>query len=58
MFQRVLVEEWATWVPFISFFLIAGVFTAVTIRAIRIGKPDRERLASMPLEDPENQPHP
>ncbi len=58
MFQRVLVEEWATWVPFISFFLIAGVFAAVTIRAIRIGKPDRERLASMPLEDPQPPEHP
>lgn len=58
MFQRVLVEEWATWVPIISFFLIAGVFTAVTIRAVRIGKPDRERLASLPLEEPQHPPHP
>jgi cbb3-type cytochrome oxidase subunit 3 len=52
MFQRILVEDWATYVPFISFFLIAGVFVAVTIRALRIEKRERERLASMPLEDP------
>lgn len=51
MFQRILVEEWATYVPIISFFLIAGVFTAVTIRALRISKSDRTRLASLPLED-------
>lgn len=51
MFQRVLVEEWATIVPIISFVLIAGVFIAVTIRALRIDKGERSRLASMPLEE-------
>ena len=54
MFKRILVEDWATYVPIISFFLIAGVFIAVTIRALRIGKTERERLASLPLDpDPE-----
>lgn len=51
MFQRILVEDWATYVPIISFVLIAGVFTAVTIRALRISKPNRDHLASLPLED-------
>ncbi len=51
MFQRILVEEWATYVPIISFVLIAGAFTAVTIRALRIGKGERNRLASLPLEE-------
>lgn len=51
MFQRILLEEWATYVPIISFVLIAGVFTAVTIRALRISKPNRDRLASLPLEE-------
>lgn len=51
MFQRILVEDWATWVPIISFILIAGVFIAVTIRALRINKSERERLAALPLED-------
>lgn len=50
MFQRILVEDWATYVPIISFVLIAGVFIAVTIRALRINKGDRSRLASLPLE--------
>ena len=51
MFQRILVEEWATYVPIVSFFLIAGVFIAVTIRALRIDKGERNRLASLPLEE-------
>lgn len=51
MFQRILVEEWATYVPIISFVLIAGVFIAVTIRALRIDKGERDRLASLPLEE-------
>ena len=50
MFQRILVEDWATYVPIVSFVLIAGVFIAVTIRALRIDKGERNRLASMPLE--------
>ena len=55
MFQRILVEDWATYVPIISFVLIAGVFIAVTIRALRIGRTERERLAALPLEpDPAN----
>ncbi len=51
MFQRILVEDWATYVPIISFFLIAGVFIAVTIRALRLDKRERDRLASLPLEE-------
>jgi hypothetical protein len=55
MFQRILVEEWATYVPIISFVLIAGVFIAVTIRALRIDKRERDRLASLPLEETSDQ---
>jgi hypothetical protein len=53
MFQRIIVEEWATWVPIISFILIAGVFIAVTVRTLRINKGERERLAALPLDDSE-----
>ena len=52
MFKREFVEEWALWIPFISFFIFAVVFIAVTIRALRISKTERSRLASLPLEDP------
>ena len=47
MFKRVIVEEWATILPFISFL----VFATITVRALRLGRKDRERMASMPLED-------
>ena len=50
MFKRMIVEDWAYYIPFVSFFIFAVVFIAVTIRALRIGKAERERLASLPLE--------
>jgi|DewCreStandDraft_4_1066084.scaffolds.fasta_scaffold148192_2 hypothetical protein len=50
MFQRVITEEWAHLTPFLSFFLFAAVFLAVSIRAIRIDKAERERMAALPLE--------
>ena len=51
MFKRILVDEWALSVPIISFVLIAGVFVIATIRALRLGRNERDRLASLPLED-------
>ena len=57
MFKRILVEDWAAYVPIISFVLIAGVFIAVTIRALRLDKRERERLASLPLENPSEIPN-
>lgn len=54
MFKRVIIENWALYVPIISFVIFSTVYVAVTIRALRIGKAERERLASLPLEpDPE-----
>jgi hypothetical protein len=50
MFKRIFVEDWALCVPIISFCIFFAVFVAVTIRALRIGKTERERLASMPLD--------
>ena len=50
MFKRIFVEDWALCVPIISFCIFFAVFVAVTIRALRIGKAERERLASMPLD--------
>lgn len=51
MFKRVLIEDWAHIIPVISFFIFATVFLFVTIRAMRLGKAERNRLASMPLEE-------
>jgi hypothetical protein len=46
-----IVEDWAYYIPFVTFFIFAVVFIAVTIRALRIGKAERSRLASLPLEN-------
>jgi hypothetical protein len=57
MFKRVFVEDWAHIIPVISFCIFFTVFMVVTIRAMRLGKAERERLAAMPLEEPsENHP--
>lgn len=56
MFKRVLVEDWATIVPIVSFFIFFTVFIFVTLRAIRLGKSERSRLAALPLEE-HSQPH-
>ena len=53
MFKRVILEDWQLIVPYICFALIAGAFIAIVIRAVRMKKPDIDRLASMPLKDPD-----
>jgi hypothetical protein len=50
MFKRVILDEWTTIVPIISFFIFFIVFLVVTLRALRLGKSERERLSSLPLE--------
>lgn len=51
MFKRVFVEDWAQIIPTVSFCIFAVVFLLVTIRAMRLRQPERERLAGLPLED-------
>jgi hypothetical protein len=53
MFQRVIHHDWAAIIPIISFVITAGFFVAISIRAIRLKKPEREHLANIPLEDGE-----
>lgn len=50
MFKRILVEDWVQFVPIISFSIFAAVFLVVSIRALRLRKPERERMAAMPLD--------
>jgi hypothetical protein len=50
MFQRIIVEDWAYSIPVIAFFIFFIVFIAISIRAMRLGKSERERLASLPFE--------
>jgi hypothetical protein len=50
MFKRVILDEWTTIVPIFSFCTFFIVFLVVTLRALRLGKEERERLSSLPLE--------
>jgi len=59
MFKRILVEGWAHFVPIISFCIFFTVFLVVSVRALRLRKSERERLAALPLENdgPSTQSH-
>ena len=55
MFKRVFVEDWAQIIPIISFCIFAVVFILTSIRAMRLGKHEREHMAHLPLDgSPEN----
>ncbi|MEO8617254.1 MAG: hypothetical protein ABI600_19110 [Luteolibacter sp.] len=51
MFRRVIIDEWVTSAPLISFAIIGLVFIVVTIRALRMSKETRDHLSSLPLQD-------
>jgi len=51
MFKRIIHEDWTTIVPMISFTVLFLVFLVTTIRALRLERSERERLATLPLED-------
>ena len=55
MFQRVIHHDWAAIIPIISFIITAGFFVAISIRAMRLKKTEREHLANIPLEDGEKE---
>ena len=50
MFKRVFLEDWAQIIPAISFCIFATVFLLVSIRAMRLRKSERDRMAALPLE--------
>ncbi|MBL9157130.1 MAG: hypothetical protein JNJ70_06655 [Verrucomicrobiales bacterium] len=49
MFQRVILESWHQYVPYICFALVSGVFIAILIRAILMKPAEADRLSSLPL---------
>ncbi len=57
MFKRILIDGWSLYVPVISFVIFAVVFVVVSVRALRIGKAERERLAALPLDETSENPH-
>lgn len=52
MFKRIFVEEWVLTIQITSFVIFFLVFLAATIRALRIGKSERSRMAALPLDNP------
>jgi len=58
MFQRVIYEDWTYCIPIIAFFIFAGKFLSVTIRAMCLGEDERKRLAALPLDDQSDNPNP
>jgi hypothetical protein len=51
MFKRILHEDWATYVPIISFVVIFVFFLVATLRALALNKVEREHMAALPLAD-------
>lgn len=58
MFKRILVEDWAVYVPMVSFAIFATVFIWVTLRALRIRETERAYMASLPLDIKEEESQP
>lgn len=54
MFRRVILDDWTSIVPIVSFVIFFGVFIVATIRAVRLAEKNRDHLASLPLESPED----
>lgn len=49
MFQRVILESWHDYVPYICFALIGGSFLAILVRAAFMKPAEAGRLATLPL---------
>ena len=58
MFQRLIADDRVLCIPVISFVIFAVVFVLVTVRALRLGKAECQRLAALPLDDSTSQPPP
>jgi hypothetical protein len=56
MFQRMILEDWAYYIPIIAFFIFAPVFMLVTLRALCLGEAERKRLAALPLDETTHSP--
>ena len=51
MFKRVILEDWASIVPMIAFGILFLVFLGTSLRAVFMRRPDRERMAHLPLDE-------
>jgi hypothetical protein len=57
MFRTMQVDDWVATAQIVSFAIFACVFAAATIRALRLSKNERDHLASLPLEEREENEH-
>ena len=51
MFKRIIYEDWASYVPIISFWFTFSVFVAISLRAIFMKKDKVRHMGHLPLED-------
>jgi len=51
MFKRIVIEDWTIIMAIVAFVFTASVFIYTTIRALRMSKERREKLANLPLND-------
>jgi hypothetical protein len=51
MFKRLILEDWTIIMPIVAFFFTAAVFAYTTVRALKLPKDRREKLANLPLND-------
>jgi hypothetical protein len=51
MFKRIICEDWTVVMPVIAFFFTATLFVYTSIRAIRLPKARREKLAGLALDE-------
>jgi hypothetical protein len=54
MFRRLILEQWASVIAVISFCFFFIVFAYATVRALRMAEKNRDHLASLPLDTPED----
>ena len=51
MFKRIMIEDWSIVMAMVAFFFTASVFCYTTVRAMKLPKERREKLANLPLND-------
>lgn len=51
MFKRIIYEDWASYIPIISFWFTFSVFLAISLRAVFMKKDRVRYLGNLPLEE-------
>lgn len=57
MFKRIIYEDWASYIPIISFWLTFSVFLAISLRALFMRKEKIQHMGNLPLEDDHSTTH-